>query len=93
MQLLDPFPQGGADGQAAVLFEVLADQAIEQGVLVLGKLVHGAQDLAERFALVEDPGVHGGDEGVARDEVHCKARMPNSRLRSALGRLGVASDM
>ena len=71
-----PHRTEGADGREALLrvvmmlFQVLADQRFEQRLLLGGQGVLFAQDLAERFGLVEDPGVHGGDEGVAADEVH-----------------------
>jgi len=42
-----------------------ADRNLLFGILALLK-----QDQPERFGLVQHPGVHGGDEGVAADEVH-----------------------
>ena len=53
-----------------VLLEVFLDQRLQQGVVRRrrGRLV--AQYLAERLALLEHPGIHGRDQGIAADEVH-----------------------
>jgi hypothetical protein len=65
-------PQRGqaALGLAAVGGDVQLDEAL-QPVAGLGR--QGAlfeQHLAQRLGLLEHPGVHGSDEGVAADEVH-----------------------
>ena len=41
------------------------------------------QDLAQGLGLVGDPGVEGGQKGVAVDEVVLKASRPKSRLWAA----------
>jgi hypothetical protein len=66
----------GADGRqaargvVAVLVEVLADEGLQQGVFVLVQGALVPEDVAEGPGLVQHPGAHGGDELVARDEVH-----------------------
>ena len=55
---------------AAVLLDVAVDQRLEQGP---ARRVQGAaldEDLAERPVLLQGPGVHRRDQGVAGDEVH-----------------------
>jgi hypothetical protein len=61
-------------GVVAVHLQVLADQGIEQGVRVLAQRPLRQQDGPQRPGLVEDPGVHGGDELVARHEVHLQCQ-------------------
>ena len=80
----------GQDGQAAlgieaVLLEVLLDQDLEHGVP--GRVERSAveQDLAHRLGLVGDPGVEGGQEGLAVDEVVLECQQAEQQ---ALGRGG-----
>ena len=40
------------------------------------------EDFAEGLRLVEDPGLHAGEELVLRDKSHCRAIMPKTRLGS-----------
>lgn len=58
----------------AVLLEVLLDEGFQQGVAILGEGALLDQELAQGFGLVQDPGVHGGDQGVAADEVHLQGQ-------------------
>ena len=45
------------------------------------------QDLAERLGLVQHPGVHGRDEGVAADEVHLQSQDAEEEVAVAAGRI------
>ena len=53
----------------AVLLEVFLDQGVEQLQPGRRQVAVVAQEVAERLGLVEQPGVHAGDQGVAGDEV------------------------
>ena len=84
-------------GVAAVLLEVLADQGLEQGVGARRQGARSTQDLAQGPGLVGDPGVEGGEQGVAVDEVDLQgeeaeeqvaARPPGRPGRSARGAAG-----
>src|SRR6266852_1956742 len=55
-------------------FEVHADQHVEGRALVRPEGLLFDEDLADRLGLVEHPGIHGGNEGVAADEVHLKGQ-------------------
>src|SRR5262249_2690935 len=57
-------------GVLAVLFQMPPHHRVEQFAVGRGEGALVEQDLPQRFGLVQDPGVHGGDQGVAADEVH-----------------------
>jgi parallel beta-helix repeat protein len=89
LQLLAQRADGADRRQAlprvvAVHLQVALDEGLEQGAVVGPQrgLLH--EDLAEGFGLVEDPGVQGGDEGVARDEVHLQRQDAEEQV--AIGR-------
>jgi hypothetical protein len=76
--LLQPVADGaeGVDrgqallGVAFVHLQVLLDQGLQQemGITTEVALLH--QDLPQGPGLVQDPGIHGLDEGIAADKVH-----------------------
>jgi hypothetical protein len=49
--------------------EVLGEHVVERLAPLGGELPPLPEDLAQRPGLVEDPGLHGGQQGVAADEV------------------------
>jgi hypothetical protein len=53
-----------------VLLQVLPDQGLQRLMVVRGQRAPAHEDLAQGPVLLQDPGVHRGDQGVARDEVH-----------------------
>jgi hypothetical protein len=53
-----------------VTVEVHADQHIERGALLRTQHLLLDEDLPKGPGLVEHPGIHGGDELVAAEEVH-----------------------
>ena len=72
-------------GVVAVLLQVLGDQRLEQLVLVLGDGPLVQQDPAQRPGLLQDPGVHGGDQRIARDEVHLQGQDADQQVAVAVG--------
>ena len=48
------------------------------------------QDLAQRPGLVQHPGVHGGDQGVAGDEVHLQRQDAEEQVAVGV-RLAIAT--
>jgi hypothetical protein len=71
-----PHAANGVDcGQApfrvvVVHLEVLGNQGFEQGMRVVSQSPLIEEDAAERFTLVQNPGIHGFDQRVAGDEIH-----------------------
>src|SRR5262245_55463265 len=66
---------GGDGGKAplgvtAVAGQVAVHQGVEGSPVGLDQGALALEDLAEGLGLVEDPGAHGGNEGVAADKVH-----------------------
>jgi hypothetical protein len=57
-------------GIVAVHFEVLLNHALQPGVEVRAQRPLLQEDLPQGLVLLQYPGVHGLDEGIARDEVH-----------------------
>ena len=56
-------------GVVTIFLQVLADERLQQRVLVPGQGAALDQDLAQGPGLVRDPGVEGGQQHVAIDEV------------------------
>jgi hypothetical protein len=59
---------------ATVLFQVSLHQRVEQGV---GGLLEGTlfdEDSAQRPCLVQHPGMHACDQGIAADEIHLQSQ-------------------
>jgi hypothetical protein len=61
-------------GVVVVGLEVLGEQVVERLTPLGGELPLFLQDLTERPGLVEHPGLHGGEQGVAADEVHLQGQ-------------------
>jgi hypothetical protein len=55
---------------AVMALNVQLNQGIEGGPLVRSQRALFHEYLAERFAFIENPGVHRGDQRFARDEIH-----------------------
>ncbi len=73
-------------GVVAVLGQVLAHQRIEQAAVLLAQGPLLDEDLSQGPGLVQDPGVHGGDQRVARDEVHLERDDPEQQVAIGSGR-------
>jgi hypothetical protein len=53
---------------------VPVDHRLHQGLLLGGQVAVPDEDLSQGLVLVQDPGVHGPDEGIAADEVHLQGQ-------------------
>ena len=67
-----------------MLLEVLLDQGLQYGMPSRRERAAVEQDLAQRLGLVGDPGVEGGQEGIAVDEVVLESQQAEQQ---ALGRV------
>jgi hypothetical protein len=100
VQLLTDGANGADRGEAlfgliAVQVQVLLHQGLQQGVRVGAEGAVLLQDLSQGFALVEHPGVHGADEGIAADEVHLQGQDAQQQVAIRRGtgcRHGAASS-
>jgi hypothetical protein len=75
-------------GVAAVLAQVLLDQGVQHGPLVLRQGGLALEDVAQGLAFVQDPGVHAGDELVAADEVQLQRQDAEQQVAVGRGALG-----
>ncbi len=50
--------------------QVFLHQRFEQSAVVVRQSLVGDENLPERLVLIEHPGLHGGDQLLARDEIH-----------------------
>src|SRR6266446_1233666 len=57
-------------GSSSCCFKCSCTSAYQEGAALAGQGLVLLEDLSQRFGLVQDPGVHGLDQGVAADEVH-----------------------
>jgi hypothetical protein len=64
---------------------VLVDQRLQQAAPGLSEVAALDEDLAERFRLVQRPGVHPGDEGVAGDEVDLQREDAEEQVAVGVG--------
>jgi len=53
---------------------VFLDERLQQGVPIAAQGLLLDEDAAEALGLVQDPGIHGFDEGIAADEVQLKGQ-------------------
>ena len=72
------YPGGGETltRVAAVHRQVLAHQRLHECGAVRGEGPPSQENLSQRSALVEDPGLHGGEQGLPTDEVHLEGENP-----------------
>src|SRR5262249_19130728 len=73
---------------SAVLAQVLIHQGFQRGPLVLGQGALVLEDRAQGPGLIEHPGVHGGDEGVAAEEVQLQGQDAEEKVAVGRGAAG-----
>ena len=56
------------------------DQRVQQRPSRIGQFPLVLEDLAQRRCLVQDPGLHRGDQGIARDEIHLQGDHPEQKV-------------
>ena len=69
-----------------VLANMGVDQRREQVAIRPRERILGNEYLAQRFGLLQHPGVHGRDQGVAADEVHLQGENAEEQIAIVFGR-------
>ena len=72
-------------GIVIVLLHEPGHQRIEQSIIVRGQGSLRLENLTEGLVLRGDPGVHRGDERIARDEVHLERQESEEQVTIGTG--------